>query len=340
MPSLPIPAFAALTLAWLLVRAILRHEGPVIFLCLLALCAVQSLLIALSLHYGLAWANLVRPVSAGLIPPLAWMAFTTTALRGALPRDGVHLIGPAFVLFCRLMQPAVLDLAIPALFFGYGLAVLWTLHARADDLPRLALGAGGRPGQVWRIIGWSLIGSALSDAVIAGVSLVGRGDLVPLIVALASSVSLLLVGALTLAPDIAPDLAPDPVEIDPETIEAQAALVARLNALLARDRLYLDPNLTLNRLARRLHVPAKRLSEAINRQTGGNVARLINGMRIQAACAVLQAGQSVTEAMLASGFNTKSNFNRAFRIATGTSPSDWRAAPPLRDARPGATFGE
>jgi AraC-like DNA-binding protein len=33
---------------------------------------------------------------------------------------------------------------------------------------------------------------------------------------------------------------------------------------------------------------------------------------------------SVTTAMLDSGFNTKSNFNREFLRVTGASPSKWR----------------
>ena len=34
---------------------------------------------------------------------------------------------------------------------------------------------------------------------------------------------------------------------------------------------------------------------------------------------------NLTEAMFASGFNTKSNFNREFRRITGKAPSDWRS---------------
>ena len=43
------------------------------------------------------------------------------------------------------------------------------------------------------------------------------------------------------------------------------------------------------------------------------------------ACESLMDGESVTTAMLSSGFNTRSNFNREFRRITGKSPSDWRA---------------
>ena len=101
--------------------------------------------------------------------------------------------------------------------------------------------------------------------------------------------------------------------------------MARLDALLESRRLYLDPELTLTRLARALHVPAKQLSAAINRRTGGNVSRHVNGHRIREACGALEAGASVTEAILASGFNTKSNFNREFRRVTGRTPSAWRS---------------
>ena len=66
---------------------------------------------------------------------------------------------------------------------------------------------------------------------------------------------------------------------------------------------------------------------AINRATGANVSRYINGWRIRHACARIDAGASVTEAMLDSGFNTKSNFNRAFLHETGMPPSQWRSDP-------------
>lgn len=333
MPTFPIPVFAALALAWVLARALIRREGPPVFLALLALCAGQALLTALSLHYGQHWAAALRPLTAALIPPLAWVAFVSTALRGVVARDALHLAGPAFVAFCRVMAPAALDAVIPALFFGYGAAIVWALRARGGDLPRLALGSGDAPGRLWRLIGWALIGSALSDLAIVAAQIADRGALVPWIVSVASSLTLVLVGAVALTPDLRPETpAPEP---SAETETEAADLMARLDALMQRERLYLDPDLTLNRLARRLHVPAKRLSEAINRHSGGNVARLVNSYRVRAACAALEQGQSVTEAMLGAGFATKSNFNRAFQLATGQNPSAWRV---LREAGGGATL--
>lgn len=106
--------------------------------------------------------------------------------------------------------------------------------------------------------------------------------------------------------------------------EEDTQIIARLDALVEEGGLYLDPDLTLTRLARRLGLPVKTLSSAINRVTGENVSRYINARRIKAACDALASGQSVTEAMLSAGFNTKSDFNREFLRVTGKTPREYR----------------
>jgi AraC-like DNA-binding protein len=88
---------------------------------------------------------------------------------------------------------------------------------------------------------------------------------------------------------------------------------------------YLDPDLTLSRLSRKMGVPTKTLSSTINQQTGGNVSRYINEARIRAAQDFILRGETVTNAMLMSGFNTKSNFNREFLRVAGRNPSAWLA---------------
>ena len=101
----------------------------------------------------------------------------------------------------------------------------------------------------------------------------------------------------------------------------------RLDALMTAAEPHRDPDLTLARLARRLGVPAKQLSTAVNRGTGENVSRYVNAARVRAAQDALRAGEGVTEAMLAAGFATKSNFNREFRRVAGSTPSEWRSRP-------------
>lgn len=89
-------------------------------------------------------------------------------------------------------------------------------------------------------------------------------------------------------------------------------------------QLYLDPDLTLARMARMLGVPAKVLSAAVNQASGGNVSRYVNGWRITRAAELWARGTPVTSAMLESGFATKSNFNREFQRIKGCTPSQWR----------------
>ncbi|MDK3020784.1 helix-turn-helix domain-containing protein [Pseudodonghicola flavimaris] len=123
--------------------------------------------------------------------------------------------------------------------------------------------------------------------------------------------------------DSAPPEVTQTAEIAPVLRAEDAAILTRLDSLLTRETPHLDPNLTLMRLARRLRLPEKRLSAAVNAATGENVSHYVNAWRIHAACAGLGRGLSVTEAMLESGFNTKSNFNREFCRAMGTIPSAW-----------------
>ena len=154
----------------------------------------------------------------------------------------------------------------------------------------------------------------------------GRSDWLPWIVAAWSSLTLLAVGGIVLMRNPGTSKcnpAPRITSIHHDS-NADEELVARLDALLKRRKLYLDPELTLGRLACALHVLVKQLSSTINRNTGGNVSRHVDSYRVREACRTLEAGASVTEAMLASNFNTKSNFNREFRRVTGGTPSAWR----------------
>ena len=329
MPSLPLPLLSALVLAFLLAVLLLRRDPPGFFVALVGLCAAQAVIIALAQHYGIAAFKAVQPVTAAAIPPLAWTAFRFSAVtRPRLPHDLTHMGGPLLALIALVAMPALLDPLIPALFLGYGGAILLAAWRGADALPRLPFEVGDTPGLVWKVIALSLVVSAFGDLLFAAAALGGRADWLPWIVAIWSSLTLLAVGGLVLVRSLARgerDPAPRVANI-PYDLEADKALMARLDALLESRRLYLDPELTLTRLAHVLHVPIKRLSAAINRSTGGNVSRHVNGYRVREACRALEGGASVTDAMLASGFNTKSNFNREFHRVTGRTPSAWRDA--------------
>ncbi|MCX8995592.1 helix-turn-helix domain-containing protein [Rhizobiaceae bacterium BDR2-2] len=325
MIALPIPLIVSLVLGFLFVRAWVRRDRPRLFLALLAACALQGVVVSLCQHYGLNGLLAVQPVTATVIPPLAWVTLQTTAIRAPDPRrDLVHLAAPAFTAFCVLFASPALDVVVPGTFAVYGAAILVALRPGTDSLPLAKLEAGDLPALVWRAIAAALILSALSDVLIALSHAAGAHWLAPLIVSLGSSLWLLAIGALSLSQSL--DGGEDaPQEAPAGASEPDTTLIAALESLMEKDALYLDPDLTLARLARRLRVPAKRLSAAVNRATGENVSRFINGFRIRHACSRLATGANVTAAMLDSGFNTKSNFNREFLRVTGATPSDWIA---------------
>lgn len=325
MISLPIPMISALILGVLLVRLWIvdRRHSPMAML--LALCAAQGLIISLAQHYQVPFAAAVQPFTASLIPPMAWVGFQATAVRRLRASDGLHVVGPAAVFAAMLFLPPLLDLLIPALFTGYGFALIWHSRKGADALPRMRLEAGDLPGLVWKIIGAALVASALSDALIVLAQINGLGAWQPLIVSISSSTTLAVIGLLTLSGALVtgpPEALDVPV---PRVADAQdAQIMQQLEDYMAQAQPYLNPDLTMSQLSRRLHVPVKQLSGAINRVTGQNASRYINAARITAAQDALRGGENVTAAMLGAGFNTKSNFNREFLRVTGSSPSDWR----------------
>ena len=87
--------------------------------------------------------------------------------------------------------------------------------------------------------------------------------------------------------------------------------------------------LSIGAVARDLGVPEHRLRHLINGRLGRrNFADFVNGYRISAAKAQL-ADPTLADATIASlafelGFASLSPFNRAFRAATGLTPTAWR----------------
>ncbi|MGI9500683.1 MAG: helix-turn-helix domain-containing protein [Geminicoccaceae bacterium] len=327
MLVLPIPLVTSLALAFLLLHMVLRGDRPWLFAALVAACAVQGVVVSLVQYYGVVSMRALQPVMATFIPPLAWVTFQTTAVRALDPgRDPLHLAVPAFTAFCVAVAPAILDLLVTGIFLFYGVMIAYALRDGADALPLARIETGDRPRLIWGGIAFGLILSAVSDGLIALTLMIGADWLQPAILSLFTSLSLGLVGALTLSQSLAHErnveIPADPVP-GPVDTERASDIMARLGKLLTEEALYLDANLTLERLARRLLVPSKQLSAAINRTTGDNVSRYVNGFRIQHACERLKAGDGVTAAMLESGFNTKSNFNREFLRIRGCPPSRW-----------------
>ena len=97
-------------------------------------------------------------------------------------------------------------------------------------------------------------------------------------------------------------------------------------------RPYLDPDLSLPKLAGDLNVPAHHLSQVINEMHGSNFFDFINQFRVEEVKRKIQDPEyqkySLLGIAMESGFNSKSAFNRVFKNLTGTTPGGFRDSLP------------
>jgi len=122
------------------------------------------------------------------------------------------------------------------------------------------------------------------------------------------------------APTPAPPAAPDP---------AEDRLAAALQHAMAEERLYRSEDLGLASLAARLAVPEYRLRRLINQRLGHrNFNAFVNGFRLaDARNALADPALSDTPVLtiaLDAGFQSIGPFNRAFKAATGLTPTEFR----------------
>jgi AraC-like DNA-binding protein len=326
MPVLPVPMIIALLLFGLLLHKVATQKTHITLLGLISICATQAAVIALVQYYGVAALRPAQALIATCIPAIAWFAFAHAAGQTPTAKNLTpHIAGPIVGAVALLLNPTLLDALIPLLFAGYGLAMLLRLSRGEDSLPHSRLESGNTPVLAWRVVGLSLLASAACDVAISYQMASGTHLFLLWLPSIVSSLSLLSLGALSLSNATESHREDDAAPAMPsEEEEARdKAIMTTLDAYVQQHKPFLDADLTLTRLSRKLVVPAKQLSTAINRARGENVSRFINRLRIEHACQLLRSGASVTHAMLESGFNTKSNFNREFLRVHGQSPRDW-----------------
>ncbi len=234
-----------------------------------------------------------------------------------------------------------------AIWFLFGLfAILLVLHAafviwrgwRGDLVePRRRLRApvmGAAAAYVLLISAWD-VGAAFGQ----------RPPPAPLLQAFALAV-LAIAGALALLrldpallggdrPALAPALRGAP------TLEAaEEAALARLYRAMDDDEIWRREDLTIGALADHLSLPEHRLRRLINGVLGHrNFAAFVNARRVEAAKAALgdpdQARKPVSSIAYDLGFGSLGPFNRAFKAATGVTPTAWRytGSSPISESR-------
>lgn len=109
--------------------------------------------------------------------------------------------------------------------------------------------------------------------------------------------------------------------------EAATQLQA-LAALMEKERLHLDPSLTLPRLARRLGMPQTRLSQLLNDNNQTSFKQYLAQLRVLEAKALLRQLPAKPLELVAeqAGFQSMSTFHSAFKKHEGITPAAFRAA--------------
>jgi AraC-like DNA-binding protein len=103
--------------------------------------------------------------------------------------------------------------------------------------------------------------------------------------------------------------------------------VNKLSEHFAANKPFLNPQYTLNQLAKDIDVQPKILSQVINENFNQNFFDYINHFRIEEAKRMLRDlsnAQNVLQILYESGFDSKATFNRAFKKETGLTPTGYR----------------
>lgn len=328
MPLIPVSFLLSLLCFGLFLYFIKTEKQGGFLLQLLLICAIQSALIGLRYGYHVTLFNGLQPIVAMTIPPLTYLALlSATKERVGVSSWWKHSLAPIGTVICVWLAPQWLDAIVIISYLSYGIAILLYLRPGEDRLQQVSLEKSWLSYRLWLLLAILLMGSGLGDIIISVDYAFFAGNQAGKIVS-ASNLLITLVMCYTLftsahrkEPIIEAQIQ---LENKPES-EPLDELFSIILSTLKHNKLYLDSQLNLSKLARKVGVPARKVSQAINQQTGQNVSQYVNQLRIEQAAQLLVTTEiPVVDIMLEAGFQTKSNFNREFMRVKGMTPSLWR----------------
>ncbi|MEG9883292.1 MAG: AraC family transcriptional regulator [Hyphomicrobiales bacterium] len=336
---MPLSFVVSFLLAVILIRLASAPSGQRranrMYLCLLGVYFIQSVLIGLRWGYGMVAFLPFLGLFASMIPPLSYLTFRDLVSErpGLRISDWPHALAPVALVALMVFWRDPIDVLLIGEFAAYGLCLLWFARHGPDGLIASRLDGSLRSFRALQAAGLALIGSALTDLAIS-IDLMLNGRHAPAVISIATAGVLLVLGfAVVVTGSETGEKEPAADEAEPWRAGPRDAplaedheIAAALDHLMDEKQLYLDPELNLRRLARRLSVPARAVSNAVNRVHGVNISQYVNNRRVRGACRLLrETDRPVTQILFSCGFMTKSNFNREFARVTGMSPTAWRA---------------
>jgi AraC-like DNA-binding protein len=107
--------------------------------------------------------------------------------------------------------------------------------------------------------------------------------------------------------------------------EQSGRIADKINTVMKQDKLYLDANLSLQKLASYVAISPNYISQTLNETLSINFFDFVNQWRIEAAKPKIIANKdTVLVIALEVGFNARSSFYKAFKQETGKTPSEFR----------------
>lgn len=228
------------------------------------------------------------------------------------------------------------------LYVGYGIALIRASFKTSNLPEQVRLSDIDNALKAERIAGAILLMSAMIDGALAVDFSFFAGEHALIILAIDHAVLLpmlsvaVIMMSLSMAPSVNEEASDQnekttPVEESkdkpqhPLTDDEVKDIIHKIDVLLSTKEVFLDPDLTLDRLARKACIPARQISAAINQVYGRNISQIVNEYRIERAkTLLLTTDKAITQIYLDSGFQTKSNFHREFSRVTQQTPSAFR----------------
>lgn len=108
------------------------------------------------------------------------------------------------------------------------------------------------------------------------------------------------------------------------TAEQKQDMMRRLVALMEADKLYRSQDLCVDELVKRLNTNASYFYYFMRDVAKSPFLDFVNSYRVEESKAMLLQGEKVEYIVRKVGFNSDNTFRRAFKKATGFTPSEWR----------------
>ena len=343
MIAIPLPFVVALLLGILAVLLFIRREettrSAFVFI---ALCALTTTVVGLRWTFDYPLFRLLQPILASCIPVTAWYCFSCAHKNYKLKIW--HLLPPILVILSSFSYPfwrPPLDPALTVLYISYGIALIRASFKTTNLPEQVRLSDIDHALKAEGIAGAMLLMSAAIDGALAIDFAIFSGQHTLLILTIGHAILLpilaitVIMMSLSMAPSQNETYSEEQDTIHQEALKDKTSapltddevsdIVHKIDVLLSTKEVFLDPDLTLDRLARKACIPARQISSAINQTYGRNISQVVNEYRIERAkTLLLTTDKAITQIYLDSGFQTKSNFHREFSRVTQQTPSAFR----------------